>query len=64
MLELGGKYLTRDRTEKVRIVRKHLKSDPSYQKTHPFVDSEGYAYMRDGRSHPTKFYPFDLIEKV
>ena len=63
-LKLGGIYLSRDGTEKIKIVRKALKTDPVYRKSHPFVDTEGYAYMSDGRTHPVKDYPFDLVKQL
>lgn len=63
-LKLGNFYWTRDGTERVKIVRKAQKTDVVYRKTHPFVDTEGYAYMPDGRTHSTKEYPFDLVRSV
>lgn len=63
-LKLGGLYLSRDGREKIKIVRRALKTDPVFRKTHPFVDREGYAYMPDGRTHPDKVYPFDLVKRL
>lgn len=63
-LKIGHTYLSRDGTEKVKIVRRALRTDPVFRKSHPFVDSEGYAYMVDGRTHPEKVYPFDLVKFI
>lgn len=41
-LKIGSTYISRDGSEKVKIIRTAEKTDPSYQKTHPFVDEEGY----------------------
>jgi hypothetical protein len=63
-LKIGHIYRSRDRNEKTKIVRKAEKTDPVYRKTHPFVDSEGYAYMPDGRTDSVKTYPFDLVKFI
>lgn len=63
-LKVGMTYASRDGSEHTLITRLASPSDVIYRKTHPFVDSDGYAYMSDGRTHPKKDYPFDLIKEV
>lgn len=63
-LKIGHTYLSRDGTEKVRIVRRAEKTDPVYRKSHPFVDTEGYAYMSNGRVDPNRTFPFDLVKFI
>lgn len=63
-LKIGHYYQTRDGNEKFKIVRKAEKTDPNYRRSHPFVDTEGYAYMVNGRTHPEKDYPFDLVKFI
>lgn len=64
LLKVGKRYRSRDGETEALIVKQADKTDPVFSKHHPFVDEEGYVYRKDGRIHPDKDLPFDLVAEV
>ncbi len=63
-LAVGSYYETRDGQDVVRITDMTTPSHPLYLKTHPYIDDDGYVYMKDGRTCPQRSLPFDLVKEV